>query len=86
MGLAVAMGCREAGASRVIGVDINPEKFAFGNLYGSLFFFLSYDESLYFFCHFCVTNLMLKKNRINLIFFFFSKVCLGMNHKSVFRV
>lgn len=27
VGLAVAMGCRERGASRVIGVDINPDKF-----------------------------------------------------------
>ena len=24
------MGCKEAGASRVIGVDINPDKFSFG--------------------------------------------------------
>lgn len=27
VGLAVAMGCRERGASRVIGIDINPDKF-----------------------------------------------------------
>jgi S-(hydroxymethyl)glutathione dehydrogenase/alcohol dehydrogenase len=30
VGLAVAMGCREAGASRIIGVDINPDKFEVG--------------------------------------------------------
>jgi S-(hydroxymethyl)glutathione dehydrogenase / alcohol dehydrogenase len=31
VGLAVAMGCREAGASTIIGVDINPDKFDTGN-------------------------------------------------------
>lgn len=31
VGLAVAMGCQQAGASRIIGVDINPDKFEFGN-------------------------------------------------------
>lgn len=30
VGLAVAMGCRERGASRIIGVDINPDKFETG--------------------------------------------------------
>lgn len=30
VGLAVACGAREAGASRIIGVDINPDKFAVG--------------------------------------------------------
>lgn len=30
VGLAVAMGCQQAGASRIIGVDINPDKFEFG--------------------------------------------------------
>lgn len=30
VGLAVAMGARKAGASRVIGIDINPDKFEFG--------------------------------------------------------
>lgn len=30
VGLAVAMGCKEAGASRIIGIDINPEKFEIG--------------------------------------------------------
>lgn len=30
VGLAVAMGAREAGASRIIGVDINPDKFEVG--------------------------------------------------------
>lgn len=28
VGLAVIMGCKEAGATRIIGVDINPDKFA----------------------------------------------------------
>ena len=31
VGLAVAMGAKKAGASRVIGVDINSDKFEFGN-------------------------------------------------------
>ena len=30
IGLAVCMGCKMIGASRIIGVDINPEKFAIG--------------------------------------------------------
>ncbi|CAL1283531.1 unnamed protein product [Larinioides sclopetarius] len=30
VGLAVAMGCQERGAARIIGVDINPEKFQVG--------------------------------------------------------
>nr|QIA50413.1 alcohol dehydrogenase [Semibalanus balanoides] len=34
VGLAVAMGCRERGASRVIGVDINPDKFEAGKPFG----------------------------------------------------
>jgi len=32
VGLAVAMGAKKAGASRIIGIDINPDKFEFGNL------------------------------------------------------
>lgn len=32
VGLAVAMGCRERGASRIIGVDINPWKYEVGNI------------------------------------------------------
>ncbi|PRD19509.1 UNVERIFIED_CONTAM: Alcohol dehydrogenase class-3 [Trichonephila clavipes] len=32
VGLAVAMGCKERGASRIIGVDTNPEKFELGTL------------------------------------------------------
>ena len=32
VGLAVAMGCKAAGASRIIGVDINPDKFLVGRL------------------------------------------------------
>lgn len=31
VGLAVALGCKVAGASRIIGVDINPDKFETGN-------------------------------------------------------
>lgn len=34
VGLAVAMGCRERGASRVIGVDINPGKFETAKKFG----------------------------------------------------
>ncbi|CAG0891100.1 unnamed protein product [Cyprideis torosa] len=30
VGLAVAMGCRKAGATRIIGIDINPDKFEIG--------------------------------------------------------
>ena len=30
VGLAVLMGCKEAGAARIIGVDINPDKFETG--------------------------------------------------------
>jgi len=30
VGLAVAMGCRAAGAKRIIGIDINPAKFEIG--------------------------------------------------------
>lgn len=30
VGLATAMGCRKAGATRIIGVDINPSKFETG--------------------------------------------------------
>jgi S-(hydroxymethyl)glutathione dehydrogenase/alcohol dehydrogenase len=31
VGLAVVMGCKAAGASRIIGVDLNPDKFEIGN-------------------------------------------------------
>ncbi|XP_014247527.1 alcohol dehydrogenase class-3 [Cimex lectularius] len=34
VGLAVAMGCKAAGASRIIGVDTNPDKFAAGKKLG----------------------------------------------------
>ncbi len=30
VGLAVIMGCKERGAARIIGVDINPDKFETG--------------------------------------------------------
>lgn len=33
VGLAVAMGCREAGAKRIIGIDVNPKKFETGNIF-----------------------------------------------------
>lgn len=33
VGLAVAFGCKKSGASRIIGVDINPEKFKNSMLY-----------------------------------------------------
>jgi len=32
VGLATIMGCKAAGASRIIGVDINPTKFEIGNV------------------------------------------------------
>ena len=32
VGLAVIMGCKNAGAERIIGVDINPKKFEIGRL------------------------------------------------------
>uniref|UniRef100_A0A069DYT6 S-(hydroxymethyl)glutathione dehydrogenase n=1 Tax=Panstrongylus megistus TaxID=65343 RepID=A0A069DYT6_9HEMI len=34
VGLAVAMGCKTAGASRIIGIDINPEKFETAKKFG----------------------------------------------------
>ncbi|CAL1283534.1 unnamed protein product [Larinioides sclopetarius] len=34
VGLAVAMGCQERGAARIIGVDINPEKFQVAKQFG----------------------------------------------------
>ncbi|CAG0898064.1 unnamed protein product, partial [Darwinula stevensoni] len=34
VGLAVALGCRKAGASRIIGVDINPDKFEIARKFG----------------------------------------------------
>lgn len=34
VGLAVAMGCKAAGATRIIGVDINPDKFKLGEQFG----------------------------------------------------
>lgn len=30
VGLATAMGCRAAGATKIVGIDINPEKFKVG--------------------------------------------------------
>lgn len=34
VGLAVAFGCKKAGAKRIIGVDINPSKFEYGKFNG----------------------------------------------------
>jgi len=34
VGLSVAMGCKAAGASRIIGVDVNPAKFEMANKFG----------------------------------------------------
>lgn len=34
VGLAVAMGCKAAGATRIIGVDVNPDKFKLGKAFG----------------------------------------------------
>jgi S-(hydroxymethyl)glutathione dehydrogenase/alcohol dehydrogenase len=34
VGLAVAMGCRIAGAKRIIGIDINPDKFETARIFG----------------------------------------------------
>ena len=34
VGLAVAMGCRKAGASKIVGIDINPEKFKIAKQFG----------------------------------------------------
>ena len=31
VGFATIMGCKKAGASRIIGIDINPDKFDLGN-------------------------------------------------------
>ncbi|KAJ8318349.1 hypothetical protein KUTeg_003440 [Tegillarca granosa] len=35
VGLAVIMGCQKAGASRIIGIDINPDKFEFAKQFGA---------------------------------------------------
>lgn len=34
VGLAVALGCKAAGASKIIGIDVNPEKFQVGKKFG----------------------------------------------------
>ena len=36
VGLAVLMGCKKAGASKIIGIDINPDKFKLGDTLNSL--------------------------------------------------
>lgn len=38
VGLAVALGCKKAGASRVIGIDINPDKFKIAEQFGCMEF------------------------------------------------
>lgn len=35
VGLAAVMGCKAAGAERIIAVDINPEKFEKGKVFGA---------------------------------------------------
>lgn len=40
VGLAAIMGCKTAGASRIIGIDINPDKFPIGMC---LNYFLGFD-------------------------------------------
>lgn len=45
VGLATLMGCRAAGASKIVGIDINADKAAIGKL---LFFFFLYYQSLFF--------------------------------------
>lgn len=32
VGLAVALGCKKAGAKRIIGIDVNPSKFELGTI------------------------------------------------------
>lgn len=34
VGLAVVMGCKKAGATRIIGIDINPDKFETAKQFG----------------------------------------------------
>jgi len=45
VGLAVAMGAREAGASRIIGIDINPDKFEIAKKFGCTEFVNPTDHS-----------------------------------------
>lgn len=45
VGLAVAMGCRERGATRIIGVDINPEKYEIAKKFGCTEFVNPKDHS-----------------------------------------
>lgn len=37
VGLATIMGCRAAGASKIVGIDINPDKYEFGKIFLSFF-------------------------------------------------
>lgn len=45
VGLAVAMGCREKGAKRIIGIDCNPEKFEIAKPFGCTEFINPKDHS-----------------------------------------
>lgn len=45
VGLAVVMGCKAAGATRIIGVDINPDKFEKGKEFGATEFVNPKDHS-----------------------------------------
>lgn len=45
IGLAVIMGCKEAGATRIIGVDINPDKFEKAKEFGGTEFVNPKDHS-----------------------------------------
>jgi S-(hydroxymethyl)glutathione dehydrogenase/alcohol dehydrogenase len=45
IGLAVIMGCKVAGATRIIGVDINPDKFDKGKEFGATEFVNPKDHS-----------------------------------------
>ena len=38
MGLAVIMGCKAAGATKIIAIDINPEKFKVAGEFGATHF------------------------------------------------
>lgn len=49
VGLAVAMGCRERGAARIIGIDINPSKYEVGKTFYTT---LCFSSVLVFNCSF----------------------------------
>lgn len=45
VGLAAVMGCKAAGAKRIIAVDVNPEKFAKAEVFGATDFVNPKDHS-----------------------------------------